>query len=76
MVLMTSKTRHVPGHRTELLIIAASPAGQLAGLIFDSAVQGHNLLTVDRSFIRRTIGTMPTEMMLALAPMMILLIQP
>ena len=64
VVLMTSKTRFTPGIATEILITAQSPAGQQAGLIFDSAVQGHNLLTVDRSFIRRKIGTIPAETML------------
>ncbi len=63
VVLMTSKTRFVPGTPTELLIEAQSPAGQQAGLIFDSAVQGQNLLTIDRSFIRRKIGTIPATTM-------------
>jgi len=44
VVLMTSKTRFTPGSATELLIAARSPAGRQAGLIFDSAVQGQNLL--------------------------------
>ncbi len=45
VVLMTSRTRFTPGSSTELLITAQSPAGRQAGLIFDSAVQGQNLLT-------------------------------
>ncbi len=63
VVLMTSKTRFTPGKVTELLIEAQSPAGQQAGLIFDSAVQGHNLLTIDRSFVRRKIGMVPLTTM-------------
>lgn len=64
VALMTSKTRFTPGSATELLITAESPAGQQAGLIFDSAVQGQNLLTVDRSFLRRKIGDLPEDTML------------
>ena len=56
VVLMTSKTRFAPGTATEILIEVQSPAGKQAGLIFDSAVQGQNLLTIDRGFIRRKIG--------------------
>jgi mRNA interferase MazF len=63
VVLMTSKTRFTAGSKTELLIAADSPSGKQAGLIFDSAVQGQNLLTVDRSFIRRKIGIIPAETM-------------
>ena len=66
VVLLTSKTRFTPGSPTEILITADSPAGRQAGLIFDSAVQGHNMLTIDRSFIRRKIGTMPVETMSSL----------
>ena len=61
VVLLTSKTRFTPGSPTEILITAESPVGRQAGLIFDSAVQGHNMLTIDRSFIRRKIGTMTVE---------------
>ena len=61
VVLLTSKTRFTPGCPTEMLITANSLAGRQAGLIFDSAVQGHNLLTIDRSFIRRKIGSIPVE---------------
>ena len=53
VALMTSKTRFTLGSSNELLITAQSPARRKAGLIFDSAVQGQNLLTVDRSFLRR-----------------------
>lgn len=63
VVLMTSKTRFTPGSSTELLITAQSPAGRQAGLIFDSAMQGQNLLTVDRSFLRRKIGVLPADTM-------------
>ena len=63
IVLVTSKTRFTPGSVTELAIAAQSPAGRQAGLIFDSAVQGQNLLTVDRSFIRWKIGNIPTDTM-------------
>ncbi len=63
IVLMTSKTRFKPGSATQVLIAAESNAGRQAGIIFDSAVQGHNMLTIDRSFIRRTIGIIPSETM-------------
>jgi mRNA interferase MazF len=63
VVPMTSKTRFTPGCAAELLIDAQSSAGKQAGLIFDSAVQCQNLLTVDRSFIRRKIGAVPAESM-------------
>ncbi len=63
VVLITSRTRFTSGRSTELLITAQSESGKRAGLIFDSAVQAQNLVTIDRSFIRRKIGSLPAGTM-------------
>lgn len=62
VALMTSKTRHVPGSTTELLMTAQSAEGRQAGLLTDSAIQCQNLLTVDRQFVRRCVGTIPSSL--------------
>jgi mRNA interferase MazF len=62
VALMTSTTRHVPGSSTEMQITAKSPDGRAAGLLTDSAIQCQNLLTIDRSFIRRRVGAVPQHL--------------
>ncbi|MFV0443929.1 MAG: type II toxin-antitoxin system PemK/MazF family toxin [Planctomycetaceae bacterium] len=63
LVTITSRTRYAATEATQLLIEASSPAGQQGGLLFDSAVQCENIVTVDRQFLRRKIGSLPADVM-------------
>ena len=63
VVTITSRTQHAKVEPAELLIELTSPGGQQSGLLLDSAVQCQNILTVDRSFIRRRIGTLSPDLM-------------
>jgi mRNA interferase MazF len=49
---------------TQLLIDLSTPGGNQSGLLFTSAVQCANILTVDCNFILRKIGTLPPDAML------------
>jgi mRNA interferase MazF len=62
LVTITSRVRHVD-QSTERLIDVTTPAGVQSGLLFDSAVQCHNILTVDSQFILRKVGSLPTDAM-------------
>jgi mRNA interferase MazF len=64
VVTITSRTQHVPTEPTQLLIEVSTPAGQQSGLLFTSAVQCENILTVDGNFVIRKIGTLPSDVML------------
>lgn len=59
VVMFSSRTQYSSSEPTQLLITANSRDGQQAGLLFDSAVLCENIATVDRSFVRRRIGTVP-----------------
>ncbi|MEX0716801.1 MAG: type II toxin-antitoxin system PemK/MazF family toxin [Planctomycetaceae bacterium] len=63
VVMITSRTSHVPVEPTKLLIDVATPAGRQSGLLFTSAVQCENIATVDGSFVLRKIGTLPPDLM-------------
>lgn len=63
VALMTSTTRHVLGSSTEFVILSQTADGRHAGLLTDSAIQCQNLLTVDRRFIRRRVGSIPPHLM-------------
>jgi len=63
VVTITSRRQHA-AEPTELLIDLSTPAGRQSGLLFTSAVQCQNILTVDCSFILRKIGTLPADVML------------
>jgi mRNA-degrading endonuclease toxin of MazEF toxin-antitoxin module len=60
---LTPRTRYAKTERTQLLIEAASPAGQQAGLLIDSALSCENLYTVRQDVIVRKIGTLPDSLM-------------
>ena len=60
---ITSRTRYASSEPTQLLIEAASPAGQQAGLIIDSALSCENLYTVRQDAIVRKIGKLTDEAM-------------
>jgi mRNA interferase MazF len=52
------------GTATQLLIDVSTPEGASAGLKLNSAVLCENLLTIDQTKIRRTIGHLPPTTML------------
>jgi mRNA interferase MazF len=60
---LTSRTQYAKAEPTQLLIEAASPAGQQAGLLIDSALSCENLYTVRQDVIVRKIGTLPASLM-------------
>ncbi|HUG91188.1 MAG TPA: type II toxin-antitoxin system PemK/MazF family toxin [Planctomycetaceae bacterium] len=45
------------------MIDVATPGGQQSGLLFTSAVQCENLLTVDCQYVLRRIGKLPADVM-------------
>lgn len=64
VVTITSRTRQAGAEPTQLLIDVSTPAGQRSGLLFTSAVQCENILTVDCGFVFRKIGALPSDTML------------
>jgi mRNA interferase MazF len=60
---ITSRTRNAKTEPTQVLIESASPAGQQAGLLNDSAVSCENLYTVRQDVIIRKIGSLPDALM-------------
>ncbi|MBI3462005.1 MAG: type II toxin-antitoxin system PemK/MazF family toxin [Planctomycetes bacterium] len=63
IVVTISRTTHAVTEPTQLLIETSSPAGKQSGLLFTSAIQCENVLTVDRQFILRKIGSLPAAAM-------------
>ena len=64
IVVTISRTTHRTEHEpTQLLIKLSTPVGQQSGLISTSAVQCENVLTIDCRFIRRKIGSLPSDAM-------------
>ena len=63
VAVMTSKMRPGLSSTTEMLIEAKSAAGRQAGLLTDSVIQCQNLLTIDRRFVRRRVGTIPADLL-------------
>ena len=64
VVTITSRTQHAATEPTQLLVDVSTPEGRQSGLLFTSAVQCENLLTVDGSYILRRIGSLPANVML------------
>src|SRR5438105_2047068 len=60
---LTSRTRYARSEPTQLLVEAASPIGQQAGLIIDSAISCENLYTIQQDTIVRKIGTLSDDLM-------------
>ena len=63
VVTITSNTTRTQQEATQHLISISTPEGQQSGLLFDSAVQCENILTVDRQFVIRKIGDLPDHVM-------------
>jgi mRNA interferase MazF len=64
VVSITSRTARAAVERTQLLVDPAAASGRSSGLLFASAVQCENILTVDCASIRRRIGTLSAPVML------------
>ena len=63
IVQITSRIRFAKSEPTQLLVEAASPAGQQAELLHDSAVSCENVFTVRQDTIIRRIGSLPPDVM-------------
>ena len=57
----TARAMNVP---TQFAIDVSSPAGRQSGLLFNSAVQCENLVTIDCAFVIRKIGTLASTTMI------------
>jgi mRNA interferase MazF len=60
---ISSNISRVTSDPAQLLISIATTDGAQSGLLFDSAVQCGNLLTLDTQFVIRKIGTLPVAVM-------------
>lgn len=60
---ITSRIKYAKTEPTQILIESASPAGQQAGLINDSAISCENLYTIRQDLISRKIGTLPAAVL-------------
>jgi mRNA interferase MazF len=63
VVAISSNTSRAAHEATQFIIEVASPPGRRSGLLFDSAVQCENMVTIDRKFIRRRIGSLLPDVM-------------
>jgi len=63
VVMISTRTAHARTEPTQLFVDIASPGGQQSGLLHNSAVLCENILTIDRSFVRRRIGSFPPDVM-------------
>lgn len=60
---ISSNTTRGKNEPTQLLVEVAISDGGQSGLLFDSAVQCENLVTIDGQFIIRKIGVLPKPIM-------------
>jgi mRNA interferase MazF len=60
---ISSNTTHAASEPTQIVIEVATPPGHHSGLLFDSAVQCENLVTVDCQLAIRKIGALPPALM-------------
>ncbi len=63
IVAAITTTKHRSGQPTQLLVEFASPVGQQSGLAHDSVVTCENLATIDKSLLRRKLGSLTDEAM-------------
>ncbi len=64
LVTISSRSRYVANEPSQYLIEVNTAAGRQAGILFDSAVICENIVTVDRKFITRKIGSLPSSELL------------
>ena len=55
---ISSNTSRASYRTTQVIISVANSKGQQSGLLNDSAVQCENIVTIDRQFVKRKIGTL------------------
>lgn len=60
---ISSNVARVKSAPTQLLIDVRTADGAQSGLLFDSAVQCQNLMTIDTQFVIRKIGALPAATM-------------
>ena len=60
---ISSNVARAESEQTQLLISVATHDGTQSGLLFDSAIQCENLVTIDTQFVFRKIGSLPAETM-------------
>ncbi|MEX2317916.1 MAG: type II toxin-antitoxin system PemK/MazF family toxin [Pirellulales bacterium] len=60
---ISSNVARVKTAPTQLLIVIRTTEGAQSGLLFDSAVQCENLMTIDTQFVMRKIGALPANTM-------------
>ena len=63
IIAMITRTARRAGEPTQLLIDVTTPAGQLSGWAFTSAVTCENLFTVEQRLIRGRIGSLSPNVM-------------
>ncbi len=59
IVAMITSNMARGGHRSRVVVLAASEDARLSGLLMDSVIMADNLATVHHSEIDRVIGTFP-----------------
>jgi len=64
LALITSSARRRVGAPTQLVIDISTSDGRQTGLRINSVVQCENLVTIDQRFVRGTLGTFSTVLML------------
>jgi mRNA interferase MazF len=60
---ISSNTTRAASEPTQFIVEVAASEGRQSGLLFDSAVQCENLVTIDCQFVIRKIGALPARMM-------------
>ena len=63
VVAISSNIARGSSEPTQFVLHRSTHEGQQSGLLFDSAVQCENILTVDCQFVQRKIGTLPANSM-------------
>ena len=64
IIAAITTTTHRSGQPTQYLVSFASATGQQSGLVQDSVITCENLATLDKSLIRRKLGTLPADAMM------------
>src|SRR4051812_20250374 len=63
VAMISSRVDRARTEPTQLLVDLASPIGQQSGLLHDSAINCASIFTVERSLIRKVIGSLPADAM-------------
>jgi mRNA interferase MazF len=63
VVAISSNTVRASNRATQVVITVANPEGRQTGLLFDSAIQCENIVTVDCQFVLRKVGSVSALIM-------------